>query len=102
MRLYGKDWRKIQDFIKTRTGAQIRSHAQKYFITMQKHEGNLDDCEVTTRGFTERSLKVLLKKIVDVENQDLKEGETAKEAAPLLKAMYVRDVSRFPFMVTTY
>ena len=66
---------------------------------MQKHEGNLDDCEVNMRGFTERSLNILLKKIVDIENKDLKEGETAKEAAPLLKAMYVRDPSRFPFQV---
>lgn len=32
IRLYGKDWRKVEDFVKTRSGAQIRSHAQKYFI----------------------------------------------------------------------
>ena len=38
IRLYGKDWRKVQEFIGTRTGAQIRSHAQKYFITMVKQE----------------------------------------------------------------
>ena len=69
---------------------------------MQKHEGNLDECEVNTRGFTERSLNVLLKKIVDIENKDLKEGEPAKEAAPLLKAMYVRDMSKFPFEVISY
>eukprot|EP00347_Sterkiella_histriomuscorum_P005049 403358096 len=36
IRLYGKDWRKVEDFVKTRSGAQIRSHAQKYFIRIQK------------------------------------------------------------------
>lgn len=36
IRLFGKDWRKVQEYIGSRTGAQIRSHAQKYFITMQK------------------------------------------------------------------
>lgn len=41
IRLFGKDWRKVQEFIGTRTGAQIRSHAQKYFITMQKQEGTV-------------------------------------------------------------
>ena len=27
IRLYGKDWRKVEDFIGTRSAAQIRSHA---------------------------------------------------------------------------
>jgi hypothetical protein len=27
LKLYGKDWKKVEDFIGTRTGAQIRSHA---------------------------------------------------------------------------
>jgi SHAQKYF class myb-like DNA-binding protein len=29
---YGKDWKRVEDFVQTRSGAQIRSHAQKYFI----------------------------------------------------------------------
>ena len=29
--LYGKNWKKVEEYIHTRTGAQIRSHAQKYF-----------------------------------------------------------------------
>jgi len=27
IRLFGKDWRRVQEFIGTRSGAQIRSHA---------------------------------------------------------------------------
>ena len=33
---FGRDWRKIEEYIGSRSGAQIRSHAQKYFIKMQK------------------------------------------------------------------
>lgn len=31
LRLFGKDWRRIEEFIGSRSCAQIRSHAQKYF-----------------------------------------------------------------------
>lgn len=33
---YGKNWKKIEGFLKTRDGAQIRSHAQKFFMRMTK------------------------------------------------------------------
>lgn len=29
--IHGKDWSKLEKFLKTRTSAQIRSHAQKFF-----------------------------------------------------------------------
>ena len=37
---YGKEWKKVADHVKTRTVAQTRSHAQKYFQKMQKEAGN--------------------------------------------------------------
>lgn len=36
LRKFGKNWRKVEEFIGTRTGAQIRSHAQKYFNRLNK------------------------------------------------------------------
>ena len=41
LELYGKNWKKIEDLIQTRTGSQIRSHAQKYFLKCQKTFPNL-------------------------------------------------------------
>ena len=38
LKLYGKNWKKIEDLIETRTSTQIRSHAQKFFIKMKKQE----------------------------------------------------------------
>ena len=34
--LYGKDWKKIQNYVGTRTSTQARSHAQKYFTKLKK------------------------------------------------------------------
>ena len=35
--MYGKDWKKIEALVGTRNGAQIRSHAQKFFSKMNKN-----------------------------------------------------------------
>lgn len=45
LRLYGKDWNKVQDHIGTRTSAQTRSHAQKYFNKLCK-KGNMRDLAI--------------------------------------------------------
>lgn len=36
LELHGKGWKKIAALIKTRTVVQIRTHAQKYFLKLQK------------------------------------------------------------------
>jgi len=36
IKLYGKRWRKVEEYVGTRTGIQIRSHAQKYFNKLNK------------------------------------------------------------------
>lgn len=34
---YGKDWRKVEQYVKTRSSSQVRSHAQKFFNKLQKN-----------------------------------------------------------------
>jgi SHAQKYF class myb-like DNA-binding protein len=33
---YGKDWKKVEEIVATRSGSQVRSHAQKFFNKLQK------------------------------------------------------------------
>lgn len=41
VKLYGKNWKRVEEHVATRTGAQIRSHAQKFFNRIEK-EHKLD------------------------------------------------------------
>jgi SHAQKYF class myb-like DNA-binding protein len=38
LQAYGREWKKVASHIPTRTSAQVRSHAQKYFAKIQKEE----------------------------------------------------------------
>ncbi len=39
LRVYGREWKRVAADIPTRTSAQIRSHAQKYFAKLSKSRG---------------------------------------------------------------
>ncbi len=36
LKKYGRNWKKVEQFVRTRCGTQIRSHAQKYFLKLQR------------------------------------------------------------------
>ncbi len=43
LKLYGKDWKKVQQHVGTRTTTQARSHAQKYFGKLDRQTKNKDE-----------------------------------------------------------
>lgn len=59
LKRFGKQWKKVEEFVQTRSGAQIRSHAQKYFLKIQKEYPDQDSFEVfknKTPEFLEETL----------------------------------------------
>lgn len=70
IKLYGRDWKKIERLVGTRTGPQIRSHAQKYFNKLNKEkehqelssEPSLSQKDSVSSNFTLSERKVPKKK----------------------------------------
>lgn len=59
LKLYGKDWKNVEKFIGTRSGAQIRSHAQKFFINIEKTRGiDIDDYIKELQSSKKRDFKM--------------------------------------------
>lgn len=54
LKRYGKDWKKVEAYVATRSGTQIRSHAQKYFLKEKErkrkrlHQASTQITEVNT------------------------------------------------------
>jgi SHAQKYF class myb-like DNA-binding protein len=42
LKLYGKEWRKVQFHVQTRTSTQARSHAQKFFVKLESRNITLE------------------------------------------------------------
>jgi SHAQKYF class myb-like DNA-binding protein len=59
---YGKNWKQVEDYVGTRSGAQIRSHAQKFFIRLEReYNVKLDGSKIQA----EHQIKESLRKISD-------------------------------------
>jgi SHAQKYF class myb-like DNA-binding protein len=39
---YGKNWKKVEELVATRTSTQARSHAQKFFANIIKHNMTME------------------------------------------------------------
>jgi len=45
MNLYGKNWKKVQEYVGTRSTTQVRSHAQKHLAKVE-NKGNYEEEKV--------------------------------------------------------
>lgn len=42
LKLFGKNWKKVEEYVATRTSTQARSHAQKFFGNIEKTHERMD------------------------------------------------------------
>ena len=43
LKLFGKEWKRVQEHVESRTSTQARSHAQKFFNKLEKRKQSLTD-----------------------------------------------------------
>ena len=60
LKIYGKNWKKVEGFIGTRTGTQIRSHAQKFFNRIRKEYSTEDPSKFVIENMTDESIKQII------------------------------------------
>ena len=75
LKMFGKEWQKVQQHVNTRTSTQARSHAQKFF-------GKLDKKQLTLEEFLERLDIEQLK--VDLKVNDAGNSTEYNEDQPLI------------------
>ena len=72
---FGNNWKKIESFVKTRTSAQIRSHAQKYLYKLKKkyinNNTNLNDT-INNENIEENSNLEKISKISENSHENIK------------------------------
>ena len=77
--MFGKDWTKIATLLTTRSIIQVRTHAQKYFLRVQKTS--------LSESFDENGCNILERKQRRVRTRSVahKEEESSKQASAMLR-----------------
>ncbi|CAI2365108.1 unnamed protein product [Moneuplotes crassus] len=57
LKLYGRNWKKVEKHIGTRTGTQIRSHAQKFFHKVKNEHGTENPTAFVVNNFCETKVQ---------------------------------------------
>lgn len=60
LKIYGKNWKRVESYIGTRTGTQIRSHAQKFFNRIRKEHGAEDPSKYVVENMCDERIKQLI------------------------------------------
>ena len=60
LKIYGKNWKKVESYIGTRTGTQIRSHAQKFFNRVKKEFNTEDPSKYVVDHMKDESMRKIV------------------------------------------
>lgn len=72
--LYGNNWKEVKKYVKTRSSSQLRSHAQKYLIKLNKKYNNnpTNEQENNNKGV---GLKKKKSNLIMSDNDDMNAGK---------------------------
>jgi SHAQKYF class myb-like DNA-binding protein len=86
---YGKNWKQVEEHVGTRSGAQIRSHAQKFFIRLEREYNlKLDGSKLQTENQIKESIRKISEASVSTNSSLPHEGADEvrmDETTPLAK-----------------
>jgi SHAQKYF class myb-like DNA-binding protein len=72
---YGKNWKQVEDYVGTRSGAQIRSHAQKFFNRLEREYNlKLDGSKIQTNQEIKESIRKISEASVSTNSSFPNEG----------------------------
>jgi SHAQKYF class myb-like DNA-binding protein len=85
LKIYGKNWKKVESYIGTRTGTQIRSHAQKFFNRIKKEYDTEDPSKYVIDHMSDESIrKIVLEHCGDDESNSNDEKDFSNDTPELL------------------
>lgn len=87
LKKFGKNWKQVEEHVGTRTGAQIRSHAQKFFNRLEREYNlRLDSSKIQTSQQLTESLRKISE--VSVSTNSSVPNEGMKSFYPLFITFY--------------
>lgn len=82
LKIYGKNWKKVESFIGTRTGTQIRSHAQKFFNRIRKEFSTEDPSKYVIDHMGDEKIRKIILEHCDDNISNSNEENNFEEDTP--------------------
>jgi len=85
LKIYGKNWKKVESYIGTRTGTQIRSHAQKFFNRIKKEHKTEDPSKYVIDNMGDDDVRrIILEHLGDDANNTPEEKDSSSDTPEVL------------------
>ena len=85
LKIYGKNWKKVESYIGTRTGTQIRSHAQKFFNRIKKEHKTEDPSKYVIDNMGDDDVRrIILEHLGDDANNIPEEKDSSSDTPEVL------------------